>query len=62
MPEEREVREVVRRLRREGWLEDHGKGSHTVFRKGGATISVPTAKKELKVGTYRAIACTANWL
>ena len=62
MPKEREVREVLRRLRREGWLEDHGKGSHVVFRKGGATISVPTGKKELKLGTYRVIARAAGWL
>ncbi len=62
MPKEREVREVLRRLRREGWIEEHGKGSHVVFRKNGTTISVPTAKKELKVGTYRSIANNAGWL
>ncbi len=62
MPKEQEVREVLARFRREGWLEEHGKGSHVVFRKDGLTISVPTSKKELKTGTYRKIAKTAGWL
>lgn len=62
MPKEQEVREVLRRFRKEGWLEDSGKGSHKVFRKGGVTISVPTSKRELPLGTYRAIARKAGWL
>lgn len=62
MPKEQEVREVLRRLRREGWDEAHGKGSHAVFRKDGITISVPTSKKELGPGIYRQIARLAGWL
>lgn len=62
MPKEQEVREVVKRLRKEGWQEESGKGSHAVFRKNEITISVPTSKKELPIGTYRAIAKWAEWL
>lgn len=62
MPKEQEVREVLKRLRKEGWLESSGKGSHKVFRKGSAMVVVPTSKKELPLGTYRNIAKTARWL
>lgn len=62
MPKEQEVREVVGRLRREGWAEYPGKGSHRVFRKDGTTISVPTSKKELPTGTNRKVARDAGWL
>lgn len=62
MPTERETKEVIGRLRREGWAEQVGKGSHRVFRKGGLQLSVPTSKKELALGTYRQIAKRAGWL
>ena len=62
MPKEQETREILRRLRREGWVEETGKGSHVVFRKDGVTISVPTSRKEVKLGTYRSIAKAAGWL
>lgn len=62
MPKEREAKEVLKRLRKEGWSEDNGKGSHRIFRKDEATISVPTSKKELPLGTYRDIAKKAGWL
>ncbi|MCI8340341.1 MAG: type II toxin-antitoxin system HicA family toxin [Eggerthellaceae bacterium] len=62
MPKEQEVKEILKRLRREGWPEDSGKGSHRIFRKDGVTISVPTSKKELPLGTYRNIAKKAGWL
>ena len=62
MPKEQEVREVIARLRREGWRERPGKGSHRVFSKGGVTVSVPTSSKELRLGTYRRIAKDAGWL
>ena len=50
------------RFRKEEWLEEAGKGSHLVFRKGGVTISVPTSKKKVTIGTYRNIAKAAGWL
>ena len=62
MPKEQEVREVVTRLRREGWAERPGKGSHRVFAKNGKMVTVPTSKKELPLGTYRNIAKAAGWL
>lgn len=62
MPKEREVREVLRRLRAEGWLEEPGRGSHVVFRLKGRMTVVPTSKKELSIGTYRSIAKVAGWL
>lgn len=62
MPTEQEVRQVLRRLRREGWELESGKGSHVVARKGGRMVTVPTAKKEIPIGTYRNIARGAGWL
>ena len=61
MPKGQEVREVVGRLRKEGWLERPGKGSHVVFSKDGRRVTVPTSKKELPLGTYRSIAKAAGW-
>ncbi len=61
MPKEQEVREVIGRLRREGWTERPGKGSHRVFRRDGVTISVPTSDKEVANGTFRKIKRDAGW-
>lgn len=59
---ERDTREVIRKLKQEGWDCLPGKGSHAVFRKEGRqNISVPTGKKELAKGTYDAIAGKAGW-
>jgi predicted RNA binding protein YcfA (HicA-like mRNA interferase family) len=59
---ERDVRVVLARLRKEGWSEDTGKGSHVNFRKPERdTISVPTSRKELPKGTYDQIARKAGW-
>lgn len=62
MPKEQEVREVLRRLRREGWELETGKGSHMVARRDGRMVTVPTAKREIPIGTYRNIAKGAGWL
>ena len=61
MPKEQEVREIIRRFRKEGWAEGHGKDSHVVFRKNGIAISVPTSKHEVPLGTYLSIARAAGW-
>jgi predicted RNA binding protein YcfA (HicA-like mRNA interferase family) len=59
---QRDVREILKRLRSEGWKEEPSKGSHVVFRKQGQpTVSVPTSKKELPKGTYENIAKGAGW-
>ncbi len=62
MPTEWETREIVKRLLKEGWSMESGKGSHLVFRKEGITLSVPASRKEQKQGTYRNIAKLAGWL
>ena len=62
MPKEQETKEIVRRLRKEGWEEESGKGSHAIFRRDGVTISVPMSRREQKLGTYRDIAKKAGWL
>lgn len=62
MPKEQEVREILKRFRKEGWVEENGKGSHVVFRKNGVAISVPTSKQEVPVGTYRQTAKAARWI
>lgn len=62
MPKEQEVREVLKRFRKEGWQEESDKGSHVIFLKDGKRISVPTSKREIPIGTYRIIAKDAGWL
>ena len=62
MPKEQEVREILKRLRKEGWLESNGKGSYKVLRKGSIMVVAPTSKKEVPLGTYRSIAKTVGWL
>ncbi|MDR1183293.1 MAG: type II toxin-antitoxin system HicA family toxin [Coriobacteriales bacterium] len=59
---QRDVREILARLNKEGWEEGPGKGSHRIYKKKGyPVISVPTSKKELKRGTYSDIAGKAGW-
>ena len=62
MPTEQEVRHVLKRLKKEGWQLDSGKGSHAVARKDGRMLAVPTAKKEIPIGAYRNIAKGAGWI
>lgn len=62
MPTEQEVRHVLKRLRKEGWEIESGKGSHVVARKSGRMVTVPTAKREIPIGTYKNIAKGAGWM
>jgi predicted RNA binding protein YcfA (HicA-like mRNA interferase family) len=62
MPKEQETAQVLKRLRKEGWKLQSGKGSHVVARRNGVQLAVPTSKKEVAIGTYRKIAKTAGWL
>jgi predicted RNA binding protein YcfA (HicA-like mRNA interferase family) len=55
------TRDVVARLRREGWKDESGRGSHLLFKKDGITVSVPTSKKEIAKGTYNKIAKLTGW-
>ena len=55
-------RDIIRRLEAEGWVFVSSKGSHHKFRKGALTVIVPHPKKDLPIGTARAIAKAAGWL
>jgi predicted RNA binding protein YcfA (HicA-like mRNA interferase family) len=60
---ERNSREIVRRLKAEGWERVSTSGSHHKFRHAdGRTVIVPHPKKDLPKGTARAIAKQAGWL
>jgi predicted RNA binding protein YcfA (HicA-like mRNA interferase family) len=56
-------RDIIRRLESEGWLHVRTKGSHSQFRHPvtGAMITVPHPKKDLPIGTVRAIYKAAGW-
>lgn len=55
-------RELVKRLKAEGFELVSVRGSHHKFRKGELTIIVPHPKKDLPIGTAEAIAKQAGWL
>jgi predicted RNA binding protein YcfA (HicA-like mRNA interferase family) len=58
---ERNSHKIIARLKREGFELVSIKGSHHKFRRGSQTIVVPHPKKDLPVGTSRAIAKQAGW-
>ncbi|MFP3543301.1 type II toxin-antitoxin system HicA family toxin [Rhizobium sp. SIMBA_035] len=58
---ERNSREIIARLKRDGFELVSVKGSHHKFRKGDRTIIVPHPKKDLPAGTALAIAKQAGW-
>jgi predicted RNA binding protein YcfA (HicA-like mRNA interferase family) len=53
--------EAIRRLRREGWKERPGHGSHIVFSKDGRTVIVANHRGDVPAGTLRAICRQAGW-
>lgn len=57
-------RDIIRRLREEGWELVRIEGSHHHFKKPGTRelITVPHPKKDLPPGTARHIAKTAGWV
>ncbi len=59
---ERDSKRIIKRLRDEGFELISVRGSHHKFRKGAVTIIVPHPKKNLPVGTARAIAKDAGWI
>jgi predicted RNA binding protein YcfA (HicA-like mRNA interferase family) len=63
MSENRDTREVIRRLREEGWIERQGKGDHLNFRKEGSPrlITIDTGKKEIAKPIYGKVAKIAGW-
>lgn len=58
---EKDSRKIIQRLRAEGFELVSISGSHHKFRKDDKTIIVPHPKKDLPLGTARAIAKQAGW-
>lgn len=59
---DRDSKKIIKRLKEDGFELISTRGSHHKFRKGTVTIIVPHPKKDLPVGTARAIAKDAGWL
>ena len=59
---DRDSKKIVRRLLGDGFELVGISGSHHKFRKGSTTDVVPHPKKDLPLGTARAIAKQAGWL
>jgi len=53
--------EAIRRLRREGWRERPGKGSHPIFRKEGKRVIIANHPVDIPTGTLREICRQAGW-
>jgi predicted RNA binding protein YcfA (HicA-like mRNA interferase family) len=56
-------REIIKRLRKDGWELVHIKGSHHQFKHSekGGRVTVPHPKKDLPVGTVKCIFRQAGW-
>lgn len=59
---ETDSRKIIQRLKVEGYQLVSVSGSHHKFRKDGKTVIVPHPKKDLPLGTARAIAKQAGWI
>lgn len=59
---ERDSRKIIKRLLEDGFEEVSVRGSHHKFRNGAVTLIVPHPKKDLPLGTARAIAKQAGWI
>ena len=57
----RNSRDIVRRLKVEGFELVRIRGSHHKFRNGPITVVVPPPKKELPLGIARSIARQVGW-
>ncbi|MDD9988356.1 MAG: type II toxin-antitoxin system HicA family toxin [Spirochaetaceae bacterium] len=56
-------REVIRRLRREGWLLHNVRGSHYQFKHAEkhGKVTVPHPSADLPIGTLKSIFRQAGW-
>jgi predicted RNA binding protein YcfA (HicA-like mRNA interferase family) len=56
-------REIIKRLQRDGWRLDRVTGDHHTFVKDGVDhlVTVPHPKRDLPIGTLRAIFRQAGW-
>ena len=59
---ERDSKKIIKRLQSEGWELISVRGSHHKLGRNGATIIVPHPKRDLPIGTARAIAKDAGWI
>ncbi|MCM2473004.1 type II toxin-antitoxin system HicA family toxin [Rhizobium sp. CG5] len=59
---ERDSRKILQRLKEDGFELVSVSGSHHKLRKDGRTVIVPHPKKDLPLGTARAIAKQAGWI
>ena len=55
------AKEAVKRLLRDGWLEERETGSHKQFVKDGKRITVPFHTGDLKPGVEKDIKSKAGW-
>ena len=55
-------RKIVKRLEEDGFEFVGNRGSHDKFRKDSIVLIVPHPKKDLPLGTARAIAKAAGWI
>ncbi len=58
----RSSRDIIKRLKAEGFELVSIKGAHQKFRRGAITVVVPHPKKDLPLGTARSIARTVGWI
>jgi predicted RNA binding protein YcfA (HicA-like mRNA interferase family) len=58
---ERDSKKIVKRLLLDGFEFVSAKGSHHKFVRGSQIVIVPHPKKDLPIGTARAIAKMAGW-
>ena len=59
---ERDSRRIIKKLRDEEFELVAACGSHHKFRKGDIVLVVPHPKKDLPIGTAKAIARQAGWI
>ena len=62
IPIEQNSRKIVKQLLKDGFEQVGIRGSHHKFRKGKRVVIIPHPKKELPLGTARAIAKSAGWI
>jgi predicted RNA binding protein YcfA (HicA-like mRNA interferase family) len=57
-------REIIARLKKEGWVKVSQRGSHTQWKHPDrpGRVTVPHPKRELAVGTLRSICRQAGWV
>ncbi|MCY0092687.1 type II toxin-antitoxin system HicA family toxin [Hoeflea ulvae] len=59
---ERNSRQIIRRLEKDGFELVKITGSHHKFKKNDKIVTVPHPEKDLPIGTVRAICKQAGWL